>query len=445
MTLTSSLAKLIVSARPSAEARENAREGLLDFLAVTLPVVRGEAGDSGLKSLQQVYRADDAQTRAVLLGYAGHALDFDDFHPDFRGHPGVVILPALLALAAGRPDISGEQFLNAWVTGVETAGRLGLAAGSQHYKLGFHNTATLGTIAAAAACARLVGASEPETTLILGTAATQAGGLRAQFGSAVKPLHAGLAAQIAVTATLLTLAGFHGQAENVLDSFFTAYCAGQQQPEKLTESWGAPWRIVSPGLEFKPYPTCGGTHSAADAARAIRHDWLQQGNLVSDLKNAVERIEVSFPPGGDIAASVRVPANGIEARFSLEYVIAASLLRDALLIQDFSENPPDAEIAALAARVTRHPDLSAPPDELNPAARFHQVTVFLRNGETRQKRFTRQQSLAIAFDLPGKLRACLPDMTDAQRANIVALSRLESRDSLPQLCDLLFRADSTTR
>ncbi len=70
------------------------------------------------------------------------------------------------------------------------SGRLGLAVGSQHYTLGFHNTATLGTIAAAAACARLVHATERQTAVILGIAATQSAGLRAQFGSDVKPLHA---------------------------------------------------------------------------------------------------------------------------------------------------------------------------------------------------------------------------------------------------------------
>lgn len=438
MTLTQALAALIVDTLPSADAREKARVGLLDFLAVTLPVTRGDIDDSGLQSLRQVFRADDAQSRALRLGYAGHALDFDDFHPDFRGHPSTVILPALLALAAERQDIDGDRFLNAYAIGVEAAGRLGLAAGPQHYTLGFHSTATLGTIAAAAACARLVGADKQDTAVILGIAATQAAGLRAQFGSAVKPLHAGLAAQAAVSATLLALAGFHGQADKVLDAFLAAYCAGAQQTEKLTAGWGAPWRIVHLGLEFKPWPTCGGTHGAADAARAIRRAWLQRGESVAALKQQVERIEVAFPPGGDIAASVRQPANGIEARFSLEYVIAASLLRETLLLADFSQGGLDPEIAALAQTVIRCPDVTAPPDELNPAARFHQVTIFLRGGERLQKRFTRQQSLAIPFDLAGKVRTCLSHATDAQREDIVALSRLESRDSLLRLGELLF-------
>lgn len=438
MSLTQALAALIVDTLPSADAREKARAGLLDFLAVTLPVTRGDIDDSGLKSLRQVYRANDAQSRALRLGYAGHTLDFDDFHADFRGHPSTVILPALLALAAERADIDGDRFLDAYVIGVEAAGRLGLAAGPRHYTLGFHSTATLGTIAAAAACARFVGAGARDTAVILGIAATQASGLRAQFGSEAKPLHAGLAAQAAVSATLLALSGFHGQADKVLDAFLTACCAGAQQTEKLTAGWGAPWRIVHPGLEFKPWPTCGGTHGAADAARAIRQAWLQRGKNIAGLQQELERVEVSFPPGGDIAASVRQPTNGIEARFSLEYVIAASLLRETLLLADFSQGALDEEIAALAQTVARRPDLTAPPDELNPANRFHQVTIFLRTGETLQKRFTRQQSLSIPFDLAGKVDTCLSHATDTQREEVVALSRLESRDSLPRLTDLLF-------
>ncbi|HHG8771584.1 TPA: MmgE/PrpD family protein [Raoultella planticola] len=438
MSLTRALAALIVDTLPSADARAKARTGLLDFLAVTLPVTRGDIDDPGLKSLRQVYPADDARSRALRLGYAGHALDFDDFHPDFRGHPSTVILPALLALAAERPDIDGDRFLDAYVIGVEAAGRLGLAAGPQHYTLGFHSTATLGTLAAAAACARLVGADEQDTAVILGIAATQTSGLRAQFGSEVKPLHAGLAAQAAVSATSLATAGFHGQADKVLDAFLTACCANTQQTEKLIAGWGAPWRIVHPGLEFKPWPTCGGTHGAADAARAIRQQWLLRGKSLAALKQELEKIEVSFPPGGDIAASVRQPSNGIEARFSLEYVIAASLLRETLRLADFSQGALDPEIAALAQTVVRRPDLTAPPDELNPAARFHQVTIFLRTGQTLQKRFTRQQSLAIPFDLAGKVRTCLSQATEAQREEVAALSRLESRDSLSRLTDLLF-------
>ncbi|MBR7293392.1 MmgE/PrpD family protein, partial [Klebsiella pneumoniae] len=75
---------------------------------------------------------------------------------------------------------------------------------------------------------------------------------------------------------------------------------------------------------------------------------LQTGNSTDVLIAAIERIEVSFPPGGDIAASVRKPNTGVEARFSLEYVIAACLLRGELRLEDFSSAPVATDIAALA-------------------------------------------------------------------------------------------------
>lgn len=434
MSLALQLAEQIVSARPDEIARNKARQGVLDFIAVCLPVISNALPDAGLHSLRQVYRGEDSQSRALLLGYAGHALDYDDFHADFRGHPGTVILPALLVLAAEQPAISHTRFLDAYITGVEVAGRLGLAAGPRHYQLGFHNTATLGVIAAAAATAYLLAANPEQTAIALGIAATRASGLRAQFGSAVKPLHAGFAAQAAVSATQLALAGFHGQSAAVLESFLAAYGDGQAQPEKLLDGWGAPWRIVTPGLEFKPYPTCAGTHSAADAAHLLRQQWLQQGNTLDALTQQIARIEVAFPPGGDIAAFIREPASGIEARFSLEYVIAMMLLRDELRVEDFAEQPVEAEIMALASKVVRCPDASAPPDELNPALRFHEVTLFLNHGESLQQRVTRQQSIATPVDLVQKLRGCLPGATEQQLLEIRAMCQLQRDEDLQRLC-----------
>lgn len=437
MNITRQLAKLIVSSQPGSEARERARAGVLDYVAVTLPVLRGDVRDSGLVALRHVCQARDAQTRALLLGYAGHALDYDDFHPDFRGHPSTVILPALLALASDVQPEAGA-LLDAYVTGVEVAGRVGLAATQRHYQAGFHSTATLGTLAAAAAVARLLKASEEQTATLLGIATTQASGLRAQFGSATKPLHAGLAAQSAVLAGRLTLAGFQGQQQGVIDAFLQA-CGGEQSDvSRLIASWGAPWRILSPGLEFKPYPTCGGTHTAADVARRLRQQALPrfQGS-VEKMVAAISRIEVAFPPGGDIAASVTHPANGTEARFSLEYVIASCLLYDGVALEDVAEGPLNPAIASLAERVQRRPDFSAPPDELDPAARFHRVTIGFRDGETLSCRMTRKESLAEPVDLRMKLRSCLGSASENELEEIATLCRLDTAAALPRLTEML--------
>ncbi|MGN8161431.1 MmgE/PrpD family protein [Pantoea sp. 22096] len=434
MTLTAALAEAILYSQPDAPAREHAREGIRDFMAVSWPVLQGTVPDSGLPALRTLYSDGSVRSQALLLGYAGHALDYDDFHADFRGHPSVVILPALFAWQRVQPR-SLEPFLDAYVTGIEMAGRLGLAISQQHYALGYHNTATLGTIAAAAALARLLGMESDATATLLGIAATQASGLRAQFGSAVKPLHAGFAAERAVTAAQLTLAGIDGRQQGVIEAFVAASSADQAQPEKLLENWGSPWRISTPGLEFKPFPTCAGTHSAAEAARSLRQQWLAAGKPLDALLSQIVDITVGFPPGGDIAASIRVPVNGIEARFSLEYVIAAMLIYGDLRLQDFAEGDLNHQVMPLAARVRRTSDESAPPDAINPALRFHVVTLTLADGTTLHQRRTRQQSLAEGVNVSSKLRQTLGDASP----ELLAATALHSMAELQRLTGALTR------
>ncbi|KNC05842.1 2-methylcitrate dehydratase [Pantoea sp. RIT-PI-b] len=436
MNLTAALAERIVHSQPDAAAREAAREGVRDFLAVSWPVLQGQVPDSGLPALRNVYGDGSARSTALLLGYASHALDYDDFHADFRGHPSVVILPALLAWQQHQPT-ELDDFLDAYVIGVEVAGRLGLAVSQQHYALGNHNTATLGTVAAAAALARLIGTDTSATATLIGIATTQASGLRAQFGSAVKPLHAGFAAERAVAAAQLTLAGFDGKQDGVIEAFISATSNGQAQPEKLIDNWAEPWRMVSPGLEFKPFPTCAGTHSAAEATRILRQQWLANGHSLQALLDNIADISVAFPPGGDIAASVRVPANGIEARFSLEYVIAAMLMYDDLRLQDFAEGELNHAVMPLAAKVRRTPDENAPPDAINPALRFHLVTLTLRDGSQLQQRRTRQQSLADAVDVTGKLRAALQQEMPQRQQQLLHSSALRNTADLAALSQLL--------
>ncbi|MFP9231038.1 MmgE/PrpD family protein [Pectobacterium cacticida] len=436
--ITAHLAHLVIHSEPSQDAIEAAREGVTDFISTALPIVQGAIFDSGLAPLKQVFSGTDSLTRSLILGYAGHVLDFDDYHPAFRGHPSTVILPALFALAAEDSSVTETAFLVAYVIGVETAGRVGLAGGPRHYSLGYHNTATLGAIAAAAAAARLAGATLEQTQTMLGIAATQAAGLRAQFGSAVKPLHAGLAAKAGLTAVKLGFAGFEGNKQRVIEAFLAAHGDRKQQPELLVANWGSPWRILSPGLEFKRYPTCGGTHSAAEAAFALREQWYQQNGADADLADAIEQITVTFPPGGDVAPFIRHATNGVEARFSLEYVIAAALMEGELKLAHFSEAPVDAGIAALADRVIRRADETAPPDELDPEARFHEVTLHLRNGSRLTQRITRKETSARPTDLRAKLQQTVGSLTHLDSNQIADRCALRQNGDLDYLLKILF-------
>ena len=261
--LTPRFAERIAESCPGAEAIAAARYGVLDFLAAAL----GGLDDGGYKKVKAALlpmagapvasvfgHPDrvDVQTAALLNGTLGHALDYDDVQAGVRGHPSTVILPALFT-AAEREGSTAEAVLAAYAVGVEAMARLGRAMGSRHYETGFHNTATLGPVGAAAALGHLLGFAPEALANALGIAATQAAGLRLQFASEVKPLHAGLAARAGVLAVELARAGLAGNAA-FLDGtlgFLAVLGLGGAAPERCVEGWGEPWEILSPGLGFK--------------------------------------------------------------------------------------------------------------------------------------------------------------------------------------------------
>ncbi|MFB5269372.1 MmgE/PrpD family protein [Paenibacillus enshidis] len=395
--LTRRLAERIVGSDPlkDAQALEAARAGVLDWLASTL-AARDDAGadsitaalgismlgagtgDSSVPGRPGRLAALDA---ALVNGYLSHALDYDDVHESVRGHPSAVILSALLAEAEERRS-TGSDFLAAYVVGVETMCRLGLALGPKPYEVGWHSTSLLGVLAAAAACCRLARLSANTTVRALGLAVTQAGGLRVHFGTQVKPLHAGLAARSGLLAMRLAEAGITG-AEEPLEGplgFFAALGGVDAKPEKTTEDWGEPWQIAEPGLWFKRYPCCSASHHAADAAMTIH------AACGADI-SAINRVIVSFPPGGDAALIVSEPKTGVEGRFSVEYVIAAALADGELGIGTFADKPIRPDLLALAAKVQRRYDTDiVPAPNAMPKGRFTIVSVIYADGSTHTER-----------------------------------------------------------
>jgi len=401
--ITQNFVEQIVCAQPDEAARQAMRHGLIDYLACALPVSWGAVPDSDLETLRRQYPATTPENRALRLGYISHALDFDDFLPGFRGHPSVVILSTLLPLLAEHP-VSMQALLDAAVIGVEVAGRLGQAAGAGHYQQGFHNSATLGCLAATAAAARLEGLTAPQLAVALGLAATQAAGLRSQFGSNAKPLHIGLAARNALTAVRLAQLGFHGNESRVIEDFLPTHGGTLARPALLQQAWALPWQVIQPGLQFKPYPTCSGTHSAIEAALALRVRLQQRFHQPASWLSLIQRIVVRFPPGADTATSVRTPVDGLQARFSLEYVIADTLLHGEIRLEHYQHGELDAGICLLAAQVSREVDHAAPDDATHPDGRFHQVEIHLLTGEVWSQHETRAQTVARPLDLLEKLR-----------------------------------------
>ncbi|HEY7930493.1 MAG TPA: MmgE/PrpD family protein, partial [Steroidobacteraceae bacterium] len=156
----------------------------------------------------------DAATAALINGIAGHVLDYDDTHLKTIIHPAASVVPALLALSQHR-RVSGAQFLNALLIGVETECRIGNAVYPSHYELGWHITGTCGVFGAAAACGRLLDLSQQQMVWALGLAASQPVGLKIQFGTDTKSYHPGRAAQGGLLAALLAQQGFTAAAASL--------------------------------------------------------------------------------------------------------------------------------------------------------------------------------------------------------------------------------------
>src|SRR5204863_2762943 len=181
--------------------------------------------------------------------------------------------------------------LVAYCRGLETARALAGAVGIDgHYAAGWHATSTIGTVAAAAAAARLLRLGGEATQHGLGMAASMAGGSRQNFGTMTKPLHAGLAARDAVLVTQLAASGFTAD-QHQLEAplgYFQLYGV-DPHPSRVVDALQRPHVLLERGLNVKKYPCCYGTHRMADAALALRRRGVRSDN--------VRAISVTVEPG----------------------------------------------------------------------------------------------------------------------------------------------------
>lgn len=269
---------------------------------------------------------------ALLNGLAIHALDFDDTaHPAYA-HPTAVLLSSLFGADALAGAIDGQRALTAYLIGLEVLNGLGGVLNPQHYGAGFHTTATLGTFAATAtvACALELDAATAQTAFSI--AASMASGVRANFGTMTKPLHAGLAARNGLEAVRLALSEFtaHDDAVGAKYGFLAATgAAADVAASSLAERLGRPWTIDTDiGLAIKPYPSCGATHPGIEAAAQLHGSVVPRDiRSVTVLVNALSPTILVYPR----------PQTGLEGKFSLEHCIAAALTRGELGLSDFED------------------------------------------------------------------------------------------------------------
>jgi 2-methylcitrate dehydratase PrpD len=309
-------------------------------------------GDGGAVPLLGLGLRAPAPDAALVNGTLGHALDYDDTNHPGIAHPTSVLLPALLSAASLRPEATGEDLVTAYITGFEVIGKLGAALNPAHYKRGWHATSTFGSLAAAAACAQLLRLDEERMAVALAVAGSSASGLRANFGTMTKPLHAGLAARNGVLAAMLARAGWTANptALEHPSGYFAAFRGEAQVPLPHPSSWGEELEILSEyGLALKPFPSCGATHPGIEAALLLRAE-IGDAGRIRRLRLGVA--EAALRPLIYVEART-----GLEGKFSLHYCAAAALVGGEVTLATFrDEAVRDPRVTALMARTVMEVD-----------------------------------------------------------------------------------------
>jgi 2-methylcitrate dehydratase PrpD len=349
---------------------------------------------------------------ALVNGASGHALDYDDVSLSCLGHPSVVLVPAVLA-AAEATGAGGRAVIEAYVAGYEVMTKLGLTVGIGHYRLGWHSTATLGTLGAAMAAGKLLRLDEGQLAHALAAAVSMAGGSRRNFGTMIKPFHPGHAARSGVEAARLAQCGLEGDREimEALYGFFDLFTDDGADAAAFAKRLGNPWDLVTPGLNVKRYPCCYNTHRAADATLALAADVRAED---------VEAARVTVPVGGMLPLIHPRPRTGLEGKFSMEYVVAAGLVDRALTLKTFS----DAAVARPAVQdllrrvtVVEDPDIKV---VQNPVDEGHvDLTLTTRDGRQFVQRVTYpigSSEIPLSWDdLVTKFRDCASGVLDQAR------------------------------
>lgn len=326
---TQSLAEFIVAtpfeAFP-ADVVAKSKEAIADLVGVALYGSQHGVGERITSYVERASPGDDATMlgrgtastsgAALANGTFGHAVDFDDTFETIVIHPTSPVFSAALAMGetVGAP---GRDILTGYVVGVEAAYRTGHSVYPAHYENGWHSTGTVGTFGAAAAAASVIDLSVEETRHALGIAASGSSSLKKNFGTMTKPLHSGHAAQVGVRAAMLAAEGFTADVD-VLEGQIgygnVMTMDGSYDASAMTEDLGESWAVMDIG--YKPYPSGVITHAAMDALRTL----LLEHDLEAD---DVDDVTVALDDAASEMLHHENPETGLEAKFSIEFCLAA--------------------------------------------------------------------------------------------------------------------------
>ena len=258
-----------------------------------------------------------AKSAAFVNGTIGHALDYDDTHFLFTGHPTASAFPTALALGEELGS-SIDEIMLAYMCGVEISTRLGHILGYSHYNKGFHQTATSGAFGATLVASKLLKLNAQQIENALGIVSTRASGLKSQFGTMGKPFHAGIAASNGIEAAKLSKLGFVS-CENGIEcnqGFLKTHAWDETIPEAAINGLGKDF--LFPEIKYKFHACCHGLHAFLEALDELK----TKNNFNPD---SIEKISIQTQPSWLQVCNIDSPKTGLEAKFSYRLTAAMSL------------------------------------------------------------------------------------------------------------------------
>lgn len=452
--LTASVARFASATRFDdipAEVRTLSRNAVLDCLAVAFAGCAAEGSELLRRHLARfgfprpdasVIGSDlrlPAQFAALANGNSMHSDDYDDTHNPSRIHPSASVAAALFA-AAEAADASGRDLLTAFNVGVEASCKINIATAGAHYGRGFHSSGTVSPYGAAAAVCNVRHLSYETTLAALGIAGSQSAGVRENFGTMTKPLHAGRAGETGVMAADLATSGFTSS-PTILEGdrgFFACY-SDKCDTGVILETLGKPWTFATEAsIGIKPFPSGRLTHPGMCE--------LEKIVKAHDIKpEQVERIHVRSNrqlPGN---LTYHQPRTGLEGKFSMEFCLASILRVRRAGLAEFTDefvNRPDVQDAISKIDYTCYSDEEAAANKYPLLTTF--IEVVLKDG----RRFSGRADFArgsppqmMTFDeVADKLRggADFAKWDKAKTEAIVAIVRdLENLRRFSELAVLL--------
>jgi 2-methylcitrate dehydratase PrpD len=320
---------------------------------------------------------------AMANGTLGHSEDFDDFA---AGHQAVLLMPVVLALGE-ELHVSGKQALLSYAVGFDITTAITHSMGEDHYGKGWHNTSSMGTLGSTAAAAKMLGLDEMKTRMALGIGASQASGLRGNFGTMTKPFHPGNACRAGVTAAKMAEKGYESNPDIMEHRFGYAAVYGEEMMHlsNIPRHLGNPWalmgtgREVANGISIKIWPCCGGTHGANTAMTHL----LKKHPIKAEDVQSVDLVTTHEP--SCMAPNLRWPASGLQGKFSTWYTVASLIVdRGKLDLSSFTDEAarrPEIQAMLHKVNITQDPDAAGRPHRSRGGGHYWDLSVTLKNGE----------------------------------------------------------------